>query len=306
MKQLLLAGTAFLALAASESAARATPFDFTYSGGLVNFTVPTTDTYQILAFGEKGGDATGSGFLNGVVGVGGGGAEIGGDFNLVAGEVLQIAVGGAGRESGSVAGGGGGSFVVGPGNTPLVIAGGGGGGGLDNLRVTGNPGDGGRTGPDGGGSNPVLGFGTNGKGGEGGIFIGIGGGGGGGGFLTAGQDAILGGTGGGAFPDLTGGIFGGGFGGGGGGPAGGGGGYSGGAGGTFHPIVGCDPCGGGGGGSWDIGADQILVANFRMGDGEVIITELAAQVPEPTSLALLGAGLLSLSVVWWRRRPRPD
>jgi hypothetical protein len=55
MKRLLLAGTAFLGLAASGPDARATPFDFTYSGSLVDFTVPTTDTYQILAFGAQGG-----------------------------------------------------------------------------------------------------------------------------------------------------------------------------------------------------------------------------------------------------------
>ena len=55
MKRLLLAGTAFLGLAASGSVARATPFVFTYTGSLVDFTVPTTDSYQILAFGAQGG-----------------------------------------------------------------------------------------------------------------------------------------------------------------------------------------------------------------------------------------------------------
>ena len=74
--------------------------------------MPTTGSYQILAFGAQGGNAAG-----------GLGAEIGGDFTLTAGESLQIAVGGIGG------GGGGGSFVISPGNAPLVIAGGGGGGG---------------------------------------------------------------------------------------------------------------------------------------------------------------------------------
>jgi hypothetical protein len=119
----LLAGIAFLGFASSVSAAHAMPFDFTYSGGLVDFSVPATGDYQILAFGAQGGSAT-SGSL---IGVGGLGAQIGGDFRLTVGEILQIAVGGAGGDNG---GGGGGSFVVGPGNTPLVIAGGGGGGGL--------------------------------------------------------------------------------------------------------------------------------------------------------------------------------
>jgi len=57
-----------------------------------------------------------------------------------------------------------------------------------------------------------------------------------------------------------------------------------------------------GGGSFDAGRDQILMADFRTGNGEVIITELAAEVPEPTSLAILGAGLLCFAV---RTRRRP-
>src|SRR5437016_5281061 len=118
MRQRLLAGTSLLALLAWDPAARATTL--TYTGAIVDFTVPTTGTYQILAFGAQGG--------SGRYGGGGRGAEIGGDFNLTAGEVLQIAVGGAGSNQfygGS--GGGGGSFVIGPSNTKLVIAGGGGG-----------------------------------------------------------------------------------------------------------------------------------------------------------------------------------
>jgi len=172
MRRLLLGATSFLAIATLDPAARATPIDFTFTGSLVTFTVPTTDNYQILAFGAQGGNSSLFG-----IGAGGGGAEIGGDFTLTAGEMLQIAVGGAG---GGLAGdrggaGGGGSFVVGPGNTPLVIAGGGGGGG----GAFGTPftGQGGLTGPDGGG----VGGGTGGNGGAGGFGIG---GGGGGGFLV--------------------------------------------------------------------------------------------------------------------------
>jgi len=121
MKQFLLAGAALLALALSEPTAHAQRFEFDYTGSLVTFTVPIKGTYQIIAFGAQGGGSmTGQHF-----GVGGLGAEFGGNFNLTAGEILEIAVGGAG----SGIGGGGGSFVVGPGNAPLVIAGGGGGGG---------------------------------------------------------------------------------------------------------------------------------------------------------------------------------
>jgi len=94
MKQLLLAGPALLALLSSHPSAEAAPvvFDFTFTGSIVDFAVPTTDTYQILAFGAQGGDSA-------FGGTGGRGAEIGGDFSLTAGDALQIAVGGAGMSS---------------------------------------------------------------------------------------------------------------------------------------------------------------------------------------------------------------
>jgi hypothetical protein len=302
MKRLLLVGTAFVALAASGSAARATPFDFTYTGSLVTFMVPTTDTYQILAFGAQGGAGSFASF----VGTGGLGAEIGGTFGLTAGEVLQIAVGGAGMP-GEAGGGGGGTFVIGPGNTPLVIAGGGGGGG-HGFPGTRAPGQGGLIGPDGGG--PGGGTGGNGGGGAGGLDNSFPGGGGGGGFFSAGTGSAFAG-GGGAFPGLAGGsgnASSGGFGGGGGGGSGvkrggggGGGGYSGGGGGHFSSMGNVPP--GGGGGSFDAGTDQILVADFQTGNGEVVITDLAAAVPEPASLALVGAGLIGFAVISRRRRP---
>ncbi len=302
MKQFLLAWTAVLGLTASGLPARATPIDFTYTGSLVTFTVPTTDTYQILALGAQGAsnvllDVDGV-FLDNIGGLG---AEIGGDFGLTAGETLQIAVGGAG----SGTGGGGGSFVVGPDNTPLVIAAGGGGAGnCFGCRFPIN-GQGGLTGPDGGSGGGVGGTDGNG-GGDGGFY----GGGGGGGFLSAGLDASCGSAtpcafGGGAFPDLVGGFEGGGFGGGGGGSsafgvgAGGGGGYSGGGGG-IHAPAGIQP--GSGGGSFDAGTDQILLADFQSGNGEVLITELVP-APEPASIALLGSALIGLAVVWRRHRP---
>jgi hypothetical protein len=288
-------------LAVSGSAARAVPIDFMYTGSLVTFMVPASDIYQILAFGAQGGIGT---FGNGV-GAGGRGAELGGDFSLSAGEILQIAVGGAGSDNnGAGGGGGGGSFVVGPDNTPLVIAGGGGGGGA--FLTGSSPGGGGLTGPDGGSADGPGGTGGNGGGGS----MSASGGGGGGGFLSAGGDGVFPfstATGGGAFPDLTGGLGGGGFGGGGGADlgAGGGGGYSGGGGGG-RSAGSVGP--GGGGSSFDAGTDLILLADFHTGNGEIVITELPAAIPEPASIALLGASLVGLALVWRRcgRRPGPS
>jgi hypothetical protein len=142
MKRLMLAGTAFLGLAAAGSATNATVFDFDYTGSLVNFAIPTTGAYQILAFGAQGGNSE---IRAGSFGVGGLGAEIGGDFHLTAGETLQIAVGGIGGSGSGGGGGGGGTFVVGPDNAPLVIAGAGGGGGI--AGTTPLPSQGGLTGP---------------------------------------------------------------------------------------------------------------------------------------------------------------
>jgi hypothetical protein len=296
-----------LTLVALQSPAHADPivFDFTYTGKLVTFMVPTTDTFQILAFGAQGANGVFAG-PGGFPAAGGLGAEIGGDFKLTAGEVLEIAVGGAGMPDSrgfNGAGGGGGSFVVGPGNIPLDIAGGGGGGGGSFGIDFGNAfdGGGGLTGPDGGSASPDGsngGTGGNGGGSGPGPFSG-----GGGGFLSGGMSSV-GGQGGAAFPILTGGSSNGGFGGGGGslGPCGGGGGgYSGGGGAGPVGAIGCQ--GGGGGGSFDAGTNQILQAGFQTGNGEVVITEVAAAVPEPASIALLAVSLAGLAVMRRRRRP---
>jgi hypothetical protein len=88
--------------------------------GVQNWTVPHTGRYRIFARGAAGASAT-PGF------VGGRGAQVQGDFNLTAGQVLGIAVGQAGAATlESNGGGGGGSFVVRAG-VPLMVAGGGGG-----------------------------------------------------------------------------------------------------------------------------------------------------------------------------------
>ena len=84
----VVSGSMLLALAISEPAAHAQRFEFDYTGSLVNFTVPITGTYQIIAFGAQGGDGVGSG---------GRGAEIGGDFSLTAGETPQPGAIGGGK-----------------------------------------------------------------------------------------------------------------------------------------------------------------------------------------------------------------
>jgi PEP-CTERM motif len=68
------------------------------------------------------------------------------------------------------------------------------------------------------------------------------------------------------------------------------------------PFNGIHPSLTGGGGSLDAGTDQILVADFQTGNGEVVITELAAAVPEPASILLVSSGLAGLAAVWRHRR----
>lgn len=114
------------------------PFTFGYTGQIVTFTVPQTGLYDILTFGAQGG---GGGFS----GAGGLAADLGGAFQLTAGQVLSIALSGAGKiDKDAISGGdgGGGSFVVlngqaGSPGTALAVAAGGG---------LGSPGGNGQTG----------------------------------------------------------------------------------------------------------------------------------------------------------------
>jgi hypothetical protein len=87
-------------------------------GGIQLWVVPATGTYRISAFGAgaKNGDSS---YANGK------GAKIEGTFDLVEGDLLQIAVGQEGSLSGSYSGGGGGTWVMSADDEPLVIAGGG-------------------------------------------------------------------------------------------------------------------------------------------------------------------------------------
>jgi hypothetical protein len=77
---------------------------FNYTGAIVDYTVPATGVYDIVAYGGQGGEN----FPN----LGGYGAEVGGDVTLAEGTVLAIVVAGGGSNAGFALGsGGGGSFV---------------------------------------------------------------------------------------------------------------------------------------------------------------------------------------------------
>jgi len=266
--------------------AQAGTVEFTYTGQIQTWTVPTTGNYLIRAFGASGGNSNGGA-------AGGAGARVIGDFALAAGEVLQIAVGGQGGSPGySGGGGGGGSFIVGPGNIPLLIAGGGGGGGGGSKGADGG---GALSGPSGGGGLSLSGGGGGGNGGNsGGSYPSLGGGLGGigrggiGGGGTGGSGGFGGGGGGGGNDGYilhTGGGNSGG-GGGGGGWSGGGGGSSGFNGGLIC-FNGCQympattAYGGSGGGSYNAGTNPILQASIHIGDGLVMISSEGSAVGDP-------------------------
>lgn len=224
--------------------------------GVQLWTVPYTATYQIEAFGARGGNAPGN--------AGGAGARMRGNFQLTKDAVLNIIVGQMGGDSQS-SGGGGGSFVAVGANygtaVALLVAGGGGGGRSSSYTGVGAPGNVTTS-----GSASAYAGGINGNGGArnassvGGFA--------GGGFLTDGLQ-VAGNSGKSGYAFRNGGSGGvrqdnganlcadGGFGGGGGGMhnqnqgSGGGGGYSGG--GAGHDT---GPSGwGGGGGSFNSGTD---------------------------------------------------
>src|SRR2546422_732892 len=79
-----------MVLAAWDQVAQAQSTNFTYTGGFQTWTVPATGVFTITAFGAQGGSGGGGSPSGGF------GAEIGGNFSLTNGQVLTIAVGGAG------------------------------------------------------------------------------------------------------------------------------------------------------------------------------------------------------------------
>ncbi|MGY8913402.1 MAG: hypothetical protein ACKVHS_09060, partial [Flavobacteriales bacterium] len=244
--------------------------------GIQEWTVPKTGTYQIEAFGARGGTSTG--------GISGKGARMRGNFTLVKGAIIKILCGQPGYGHGAStcdSGGGGGTFVI---KTPyntnpgsiMLIAGGGGGGG--NTQNSGNPnasittsGQNGSSGQAGGtgGSGGAQGHGASGAGfgGDGALPTWAGGS----GFTVASRftNGGIGGTSTNKSPQRFGG-----FGGGAGGHgnccigSGAGGGYSGGG--------GTDSCkDGAGGGSYNSGTSQSNSAGADSSDvGYVIVTLL--------------------------------
>lgn len=260
---------------------------FTEDGKIDTFTVPLTGDYDITAIGATGGAVSGGG-------AGGAGGEVEAEFHLVAGEVIEVAVGQVGFSGKFGGGGGGGSFVVLPGasdttDTLLVVAGGGGGGGDmgGGLAAAGSAAPG-NSGGAGSGSFDAGAGGTIGRGGGGSQDAG-----GGGGFDGAGgNDTMLATAGGGAFEGSTSGPTGGvasdaeafptadgGYGGGGGSngfEGGGGGGYSGGG-------AGGEDSGGGGGG-WALSRtyESLITVddNYNTsGNGSVTFTAVTLDPP---------------------------
>jgi hypothetical protein len=301
-----LAGSLLLGVASTSQADI-----FTYTGSVVDYTVPTTGTFDFSASGAQGGVGGGTGGL---------GAVISGDISLTAGTMLEIVAGGQGStglyypNSPFAGGGGGGSFVfVSGAPLPLIVAGGGGGGSA--AGATGGPG---QTGQDGGVGGYSGGGGAGGTGGSGGSagpvspysFAGAGGGGwagDGGNYFGAyyvsnapgggfGPPTFAGGVGDGSYEFSNGGFGGGGGGGEGGG--GGGGGYSGGGGGNGNDGT------GGGGGSYlnPSFTNTELIGGANSGNGIVAISLVSAAVPEPSSVVLFLLGALGLAGRAWRHR----
>jgi hypothetical protein len=240
--------------------------------GVQQWTVPVTGAYSIRAIG-----ASGRGTTINCTNTGGLGADMYGEFNLTAGQVILILVGQEGvnavNGSSQDGGGGGGSFVTTSASVALVVAGAGGGSTNNISNCTGTQRDGLNASLTTSGTNGANGNGAGGTSGNGGTGTG---GGGGGGFIGNGIASSVNYAGKSFMNGGAGGIYGGagGFGGGGagfsiGGNGGGGGGYSGGGTASGSPYA-----GGGGGGSYNSGTNQNNVLASGSGDGRVIISRL--------------------------------
>jgi len=274
---------------------------FSTSSGIQLWTVPSTATYRITAYGARGGIGNSSN-------AGGKGAKAQTDISLTQGAQIKILVGQNGIDNSiNSAGGGGGTFVATSSNTPIVVAGGGGGGGAVGsyslIGVDASATNSGTTGRD-----SLVAGGTSGAGGSapGDAWSGSSGGGmtgdGGNGTESSSQIANGGGkafTNGGA-GGASGNSYGtvGGFGGGGGATwgAGAGGGYSGG--GADRTTGNQDRDGGGGGGSYVTGSNTSLTAGQNYGAGYVSIQILIGAPDAPTIGTATALSPISASITF--------
>jgi hypothetical protein len=300
MKPILLASTSLLALPLTLAPAGASVVTFNYTGSVQTYTTTKAGLYEIDVAGAQGGGSNGLS--------GGWGGTMKGEIYLPAGLSFAIMVGSRGASGifDGGGGGGGGSFVAYNKFGSVLVAGGGGGAGLH--HVGGSTAGFYRYSRGGSGTPGVLGPGAEGgQFGYGGYAY-TGGGGGGGGFGTNGGGTDSGGQGG--YSYKNGGWGGGAASYGGSGGFGGGGGaglYAGGGGGGLNGGGGGGAGGGGGGAgsdyylhNWDwLWTDHRSGANT--GDGFIVIKS-GADVPEPASLGLVGAGFAGLGAIRRRRR----
>jgi hypothetical protein len=239
----------------------------TVTAGIQHWTVPSSGTYRIEAWGAEGGTLPS-------YGPAGKGAHVRGDVMLNQGDVLRVLVGQRGKTPAQTydIGGGGGSFVVlQAGNVPKIVAGGGGAPGncgQGNIPAQNGKGMDGANQNGGVSGNQGGWCGCGGDGSAGGGFATDGGGDGGKSFLNGGKGADTERPG--QCVDSGLGGFGGGGNGGNGGP--GGGGYQGGdAGGSG---VGGTPYGTGGKSFTGAAANKVQEDGIQSGDGKVRIVKL--------------------------------
>ena len=248
---------------------------FSVTAGIQSWTVPLSGLYQIDAYGAQGGDYPG-------ISTGGLGARARVAVTLSKNAVIQIAVGQRGDGSNAGCGSGASWVMTGP-TAALAVAGGGGGDGYNYNGFGGLATSDAAAAYTFTGGGATTGTSAGGTGGLGGTVDGTTFGHGGAGILGNGRKSgNRNGSGGFSFANGAAGgdtdnspLIYGGFGGGGSGSfrfGGGGGGYSGGGGGQI--ITGVGGGGGGGGGSYvtPSGANPLLTAATRSGQGQVIIT----------------------------------
>ena len=256
--------------------------DNAYGPGVVNvvsgiqqWVVPVTGNYTIEAFGASGGDVTANN-------QGGLGAHMSGNFQLQAGQTLNMMVGQMGGlpsdDWNHGGGGGGGTFVTlgtNPSTASALIVAGGGGGGTAAYQNVNQPGQGGQTTNNGD------------NGGNAGDYCDSGGGGFDGNSTCNGNAKSYKNGGKGGQSNFAGH---GGFGGGGAAiwhPGGGGGGYEGGQGGFNHSSSTAR-----GGGSFNIGTNQSNTANANFGHGRVVITGPMTSQPSTGGGVWTGTGVV--------------